>query len=566
MKAIEIKDLTFTYPASQTPTLNHLYLEVEQGDFLAIVGNNGCGKSTFCKCLNGLIPHFIDGDFSGEVHVGGLDTRTSDVGTLATQVGYVYQDFENQIVRPTVLDDASYACLNYAMSDYLERGRAALKMVGLSTREKDYIWQLSGGQTHLLALAGAISLRPDILILDEPIAQLDPQHADEVYEILKTLNEKYGKTIIVIEHHTEYIANYCHHVMLMKEGGVAWKLPVDEALRHVDELQESHIFPPQVTQAAKRMQQAGTLAKTAKLPTTILQGMSTFQNCRYQPSFTRPTVKPETEKPVVTFKEMCVSYRSFKGEDRVVLDHLNLTIHKGDKIALVGSNGAGKSTLMKLMVGLVKPTSGTMFLNGQDVTGQRTEQLSPYVSLVYQNPEDMFIKDSIRHDIAYAMQVRQVTDHAKRTDELLSQFSLETLADRDGRLLSGGQMRKASLAIGIALNPPILLLDEPTANLDIATRHDILRTLKAIQATTDTVMIATHDMQLVCEWASRIVVLDDGKVIADGTRNDIFGNPTLLETVGIRPPEIFSMAQALDHQALLYTVEEFTSHFKEVGS
>ncbi len=566
MKAIEIKDLTFTYPASQTPTLNHLYLEVEQGDFLAIVGNNGCGKSTFCKCLNGLIPHFIDGDFSGEVHVGGLDTRTSDVGTLATQVGYVYQDFENQIVRPTVLDDASYACLNYAMPDYLERGRAALKMVGLSTREKDYIWQLSGGQTHLLALAGAISLRPDILILDEPIAQLDPQHADEVYEILKTLNEKYGKTIIVIEHHTEYIANYCHHVMLMKEGGVAWKLPVDEALRHVDELQESHIFPPQVTQAAKRMQQAGTLAKTAKLPTTILQGMSTFQNCRYQPSFTRPTLKPETEKPVVTFKEMCVSYRSFKGEDRVVLDHLNLTIHKGDKIALVGSNGAGKSTLMKLMVGLVKPTSGTMFLNGQDVTGQRTEQLSPYVSLVYQNPEDMFIKDSIRHDIAYAMQVRQVTDHAKRTDELLSQFSLETLADRDGRLLSGGQMRKASLAIGIALNPPILLLDEPTANLDIATRHDILRTLKAIQATTDTVMIATHDMQLVCEWASRIVVLDDGKVIADGTRNDIFGNPTLLETVGIRPPEIFSMAQALDHQALLYTVEEFTSHFKEVGS
>ena len=566
MKAIEIKDLTFTYPASQTPTLNHLYLEVEQGDFLAIVGNNGCGKSTFCKCLNGLIPHFIDGDFSGEVHVGGLDTRTSDVGTLATQVGYVYQDFENQIVRPTVLDDASYACLNYAMPDYLERGRAALKMVGLSTREKDYIWQLSGGQTHLLALAGAISLRPDILILDEPIAQLDPQHADEVYEILKTLNEKYGKTIIVIEHHTEYIANYCHHVMLMKEGGVAWKLPVDEALRHVDELQESHIFPPQVTQAAKRMQQAGTLAKTAKLPTTILQGMSTFQNCCYQPSFTRPTLKPETEKPVVTFKEMCVSYRSFKGEDRVVLDHLNLTIHKGDKIALVGSNGAGKSTLMKLMVGLVKPTSGTMFLNGQDVTGQRTEQLSPYVSLVYQNPEDMFIKDSIRHDVAYAMQVRQVTDHAKRTDELLSQFSLETLADRDGRLLSGGQMRKASLAIGIALNPPILLLDEPTANLDIATRHDILRTLKAIAATTDTVMIATHDMQLVCEWASRIVVLDDGKVIADGTRDDIFGNPTLLETVGIRPPEIFSMAQALDHQALLYTVEEFTSHFKEVGS
>ena len=183
MNAVEIDNLTYTYPGASQPTLNDISLQIAQGDFLAVVGNNGCGKSTLCKVLNGLIPHFITGTFRGAVRVGGLNTLESDVGVLAQKVGYVYQDFENQIVRPTVLDDASYSCLNYAFPDYLERGRAALAQCGLEGREEEYVWQLSGGQTHLLALAGAVSLSPDILILDEPIAQLDPMHADRIYDV-----------------------------------------------------------------------------------------------------------------------------------------------------------------------------------------------------------------------------------------------------------------------------------------------------------------------------------------------------------------------------------------------
>ena len=225
MSMIEIKNLTYTYPGAEEATLKGVNLEIERGDFLAVVGNNGCGKSTLCKVINGLIPHFITGEFSGTVKIDGADTLDLEIGDLARKVGYVYQDFENQIVRPTVLDDASYACMNYAMKDYLERGRKALAQCGLEGREKDYIWQLSGGQTHLLALAGAVSLQPEVLILDEPIAQLDPQHADRIYEVLKELNRTYGKTIIVIEHHTEYIADYCKHVLLLKDGRAEWKLP-----------------------------------------------------------------------------------------------------------------------------------------------------------------------------------------------------------------------------------------------------------------------------------------------------------------------------------------------------
>ena len=562
MNAVEIDGLTYTYPGAPQPTLKEISLQIEKGDFLAVVGNNGCGKSTLCKALNGLIPHFITGTMEGSVRVEGLDTRESDVGVLAQKVGYVYQDFENQIVRPTVLDDASYACLNYAFPDYLARGRTALRQCGLEGREEEYVWQLSGGQTHLLALAGAVSLQPDILILDEPIAQLDPMHADRIYEVLRDLNENHGKTILVIEHHTEYIADYCKHVMLMRDGQVRWILPTENALQRVEELEECNIFPPQVTQAAHRLRRAGRLPADILLPTTVEGGKTAFAGLHYI-SRERPAPAVPDGESAVSFQDVSLAYRSVKGEPHTVFDGLNLNIRKGEKVALIGSNGAGKSTLMKLMVGLLKPNSGTVSLFEEAIGDKKAEDLSRQISLVYQNPEEMFIKDSIRADIAYAMEVRNVPEWEKRTGELLERFRLTELADRDGRLMSGGQMRRASLAIGIALNPGILLLDEPTANLDIATRREIMAVLEDMKDVIQTAVIATHDMQLVCQWAERIVVLWDGKVVADGPRDEIFARADVVEQVGIRPPEIFSMAQALDRRALCYTVEEFLSSFQE---
>ena len=563
MNAVQIEHLTFTYPGAQQPTLRDVSLTIEKGDFVAIVGNNGCGKSTLCKTLNGLIPQFITGEYEGRVEVCGLDASAADVGALAQKVGYVYQDFENQIVRPTVLDDASYACLNYAMPDYLDRGREALRQCGLQGREDDFIWQLSGGQTHLLALAGVLSLQPEVLILDEPIAQLDPGHADRIYAVLRRLNQEYGKTILVIEHHTEYIADYCKHVLLLKDGRVQWMLPTDDALQRVEELQSCNIFPPQVTIAAHRLRQAGEL-QADRLPTTVEEGRAAFAA---RPGVRTCTVLPQPPagEPVVQFRDVSVRYRSVKGAPRTVFSGLDLTVRRGDKIALIGSNGAGKSTLMKLMVGLLKPAGGAVLLNGKSLHDGGPEGLGRQVSMVYQNPEDMFIQDSIQADIAYAMEARGLPDARSRTDALLERFRLTALRDRDGRLFSGGQMRRASLAIGIALDPGILLLDEPTANLDIATRKEIMRTLDDMKQITETVIIATHDMQLVCEWAERIVVLCGGRVVADGSRDRIFGSQALLDLVGIRPPEIFAMARALDPAACCYTIDDFLSQFTGKG-
>ncbi|MEK4947029.1 MULTISPECIES: ABC transporter ATP-binding protein [Carnobacterium] len=560
---IEIKNLYFNYPSQENYQLEEINLTIEDGEFVAIVGNNGTGKSTLCKLLNGVIPHFIDGDVSGSLKINGVETVDSTVSDLAHTIGYVYQDFENQLIRPKVLDDAAFSCLNNGLEDYVERGMESLELTGLEEQSDEYIWQLSGGQKHLLALAGMTALRPDILILDEPIAQLDPYHALKTYDVLKRFNKELGKTIVVIEHHTDFIGKYCDSVIFMKDNRIQWKLPVNEALVRVEELMEGSIFPPQITQAAHQLAQlSGRNAVT--LPINHDQGKEYFKEYALQTvEKTMPSVRSKQDDVMIYLKDVSLSYDMIKGDKKPIFDSLNLTINKGERVALIGNNGAGKSTLLKLLTGLIKPDSGEIELDGKDIIRLKPEQISDTISYVYQNPENMFIDDSIKRDIAFSMKARNIKGHKERTEALLRQFDLVELAERDGRLLSGGQMRRASLAIGVALNPQIMLLDEPTANLDIATRKSITKTLDDLKDSLETTIIATHDMQLVAEWANRIVVLHEGKVIGNGTREEIFHDETLLQLAGIDPPEIFKLAKSMNSDASIYTVDQFVDQLQK---
>lgn len=560
---IEIKNLYFNYPSQENYQLEEINLTIEDGEFVAIVGNNGTGKSTLCKLLNGVIPHFIDGDVSGSLKINGVETVDSTVSDLAHTIGYVYQDFENQLIRPKVLDDAAFSCLNNGLEDYVERGMEALELTGLEEQSDEYIWQLSGGQKHLLALAGMTALRPDILILDEPIAQLDPYHALKTYDVLKRFNKELGKTIVVIEHHTDFIGKYCDSVIFMKDNRIQWKLPVKEALVRVEELLEGSIFPPQITQAAHQLAQISE-RNALTLPINHDQGKDYFKEYALQTvEKTMPSVRSKQDDAMIYLKDVSLSYDMIKGDKKPIFDSLNLTINKGERVALIGNNGAGKSTLLKLLTGLIKPDSGEIELDGKDIIRLKPEQISDTISYVYQNPENMFIDDSIKRDIAFSMKARNIKDYKERTEALLRQFDLVELAERDGRLLSGGQMRRASLAIGVALNPQIMLLDEPTANLDIATRKSITKTLDDLKDSLETTIIATHDMQLVAEWANRIVVLHEGKVIGNGTREEIFHDETLLQLAGIDPPEIFKLAKSMNSDASIYTVDQFVDQLQK---
>ncbi|RLL43686.1 ABC transporter ATP-binding protein [Oceanobacillus piezotolerans] len=556
MTLISIENVTFQYPGAEKPVLKDVSLTIEEGEFIAIMGSNGSGKSTLCKLLNGLIPHYYVGDFSGKVTVNGLETSEHKVAELSHQVGYVYQDFENQLVRPRVLEDASFAPLNYGLSDYKERGKRALMRVGFVGHEDEFIWQLSGGQKHLLALAGAIALEPNILIIDEPVAQLDPQHAEEIYEVLKVLNERDGVTIIVIEHHTEFIAEYCDQAVLMHDGEVVWKRPVREALVAVEELYSKQIYPPQVTQAAYHLNPEDTL------PIKLQEGIQHFTVHEEKGSAVSQEMKIETES-LVTFEDVHFSYKTINRKKKKILKGLHVTLQKGDRIALVGNNGAGKSSLMRLMTGLVKPEKGKVNVKGLDTRDYPPERFADLVTYIYQNPEEMFIEDNVRKDVEFFLKARKVENYERQVDSILAQFELTDLQDRDSRLMSGGQQRRASLAIGVAMNPSIILLDEPTANLDIATRKHITKLIHSLKEQVEAVVIATHDMQLVAEWANRIIVMKDGEIIHDGNRESVFFNHKLLELAGLKAPQILELSRMLGME-LQYSVDDFVAAYRKV--
>lgn len=567
---ISIHNLSFIYPGAEEYVLKNINLVIEPGDFVAIVGGNGSGKTTFCKTLNGLIPHYYVGDFEGTVEIQGINTLESSVTVLAKKVGYVYQDYENQLIRPIVLDDVSFAPLNYGYPDYLERGKRALSLLGIEELADQFIWELSGGQKHLVALAGVLSLDPDVIIIDEPAAQLDPVNANLIYEKLKILNETFQKTIIVIEHHTEFIGTYCRSVIMMEKGSILWKEPVKKALNRVEELIEKNIYPPQITQVAKKLTLPSAIPSQAmELPVTLKESDGFFRNLSLssKPNCLINIVneKKEPNEPVIHFERVSQGYKTLDGTVKRVLNQLTLTFYERERIAIVGSNGAGKSTLLRMISGIVKPMEGNVYVLGKNTHKMLPEELSEQVTYIYQNPELMFINDSIRREIEYFHKVRKNQDIESITEEIITRFHLSEIQHKDGRMLSGGQQRRASLAIGMAMRPTVILLDEPTASLDIASRKEMILMLEQLKEKVKTAIIATHDMQLVAEWADRVLVMNQGKLIADGRTEEILNDPDLLKQAHLSPPQVIELSRILGLNPAALSVEECVCRLQNGG-
>lgn len=580
---IRLDHVNFAYSDTNTLVLDDISLTIPTGSFVAVVGDNGAGKSTFCKLLNGIIPHFIDGELAGTIVIDGQDISKLKPSHLAHKIGYVYQDFENQILRPKVLDDAAFGLLNAGEEDYINISMEILATLDLAHLADEYVWQLSGGQKHLLALAGVLVMSPDVIVLDEPIAQLDPSHALKIYENLAYLNRGLGKTIIVIEHNADFIGKYCDHILFMKNHKLAWFLPVKDALQKVDELMSGGIYPPQVTLLGHAIRKKG-ISQELSLPIDLPEALN-FMAAAKVPAVTQVVatqgggndqvqgdshIKPDanlftealnteegaTKEAIIRMADVSVAYDRINEPAHHVIDHMTLEINKGDRLAIIGNNGAGKSTIMKLLMSLVKPKTGQVVIDGHDTKKLRPEEISNILGYVYQNPENMFIEDSIEKDIAYSMKARGHKDYQEQAEALLAQFQLTDLRERDGRLLSGGQMRRASLAIGVSLGPKALLLDEPTASLDMATRQRITQILRDVSSSIETVIIATHDMQLVAEWANRIIVVNQGQIIGDGKREEIFTNHDLLERAGIAVPAMIELTRNLEGDTY-FSIDEY---------
>lgn len=567
---IYLDRVTFSYPGTSSAVLDDLSISVEAGEFISVLGGNGSGKTSFCRVLTGLIPHFYRGGFSGTATVNGLAITDHPVATLAGHVGYVYQDFENQLLRPRVGDDVAFSAVNYGHQDHHERARRAMQFLGIDHLADRIIWELSGGERHLVAIAGALALDPAVLVIDEPISQLDPIHARTVYERLGALNRETGTTIVVVEHFTEFVGEFCTHAALLESGTLRWKLSSREALGRIDELEEAGLAPPPVTRIAYSLGMSGQLPVTVEetrgriaetFGSPAPAAIATFSKGKVRGA--RSAARAEGNPEVLArFREFGHYYLTLSGKRHQVLTDVDLEITSGERIAIVGGNGSGKSTLLKILAGIARPRAGSVEVCGLDTRKHRAETLSEWVSLVYQQAHEMFIEDSVRGDIGYFLHQRHRPDAGEVVDELIVEFGLQALAERDGRLLSGGQMRRASLAIAAGMQPRLLLLDEPTSSLDVANRTLILAMLERLDRWVSTAIIATHDMELVARWADRVISVADGGILSDLPTRAFFEDSARLRAARVREPQVVELSKALTGGTVALDSDEFLQMYE----
>ncbi|WP_156759036.1 ABC transporter ATP-binding protein [Microbacterium karelineae] len=571
---IEVRDLSFRYPGADRDTLRNVNLTIERGDFVAVVGGNGSGKTTLCKTFNGLVPHYWSGEFAGSVRVAGSDTWDSSVARLSWSVGYVYQDFPNQLVRPTVRDEVAFGPINFGFDDHAERTQDALEAVGIADLADRFVWQLSGGQAHRVALASVLALRPEVIVVDEPVAELDPAAAHDVYERLTQLNRERGITVITIEHHAEFIAQYARSVVLMSDGAPVWHLHAGEALARAGELAEHGIPAPQVVDALRRIDIAGTPRSVADAAALVRAADASRaysgEADAWSDGAAHASIGEVDElasgaaaadlRPIVAqARAVSHGFRSVSGEIEPVIDDLDLSLRAGDRVALIGGNGSGKTTLMRLLAGIHVPRSGDIELEGANTRSKRAGRLAERAAYLYQHPERMFLKASVREDVALFPESRRDPVAEEVVDRILERVRLTEFAGRDGRTLSGGQQRRATLAIGLAMRPGLLLLDEPTASLDVASRDDVIDMLADLDGEIACTVIATHDMHLVAEWATRVIALEAGRVLADTTPRELFAADEMLEAARLVPPQVTQLGRALGMDPPPLTVDEFAA-------
>lgn len=555
---IEVSGLRFGYPGAQTDSVVDVSLTIDSGDFVAVVGGNGSGKTTLCKTFNGLIPHYWAGDFAGHVRIGGIDTTDVSVAQLAHRVGYVYQDFGNQLVRATVEDEVSFGPVNFGLDDHRERTEDALETLGIAALRKQFVWQLSGGQQHLVAIASVFAMRPDVIIVDEPVAELDPLHAEQVYDKLAQINEERGTTIVAIEHHAEFVARYCRSVILMADGRLQWHLPVRDALARHGELTQHGIPAPQILQALRSIDSAAPTALTVAEAATHVRSLG--WKVADAPRDTLTAVATTRDRELVAdVQRASFGYSTVSGGRTATITELDLQLFDGDRVALVGGNGAGKSTLMKLLTGLKVPLDGEVEIEGVNTRTVSPALMADRVSYLHQRPEQMFLNDSVRGDISMFPSQRKRPEWQSLVDEIIERMNLVEVAHRDGRMLSGGQQRRATLGVGLAMTPSLLLLDEPTSSLDLATRDAVTDLLADLSDRIRCVVVATHDMHLVAEWAQRVIVLGGGRVLRDTTPADLFDDQELMADAQLVSPQISQLGHALGMSPPPLTVNELRS-------
>ncbi|WP_045408309.1 ABC transporter ATP-binding protein [Vibrio jasicida] len=557
---IEFSNFSFRYESLDKPTLKNINLRIEKGEKIVIIGPSGSGKSTLGQCLNGLIPHAIKGETSGQLTINGQDTAPFDMHQFTEKVGTVLQDTDSQFVGLSIGEDIAFALENQLMSniDMYPLVKATAKMVDLEQMLDRSPHDLSGGQKQRVSLAGILVDDVDILLFDEPLAALDPKTGKKTIEIIDDLHRETGKTIIIIEHRLEDVLHRSvDRIILMESGEIIADTTPDEILTS-PLLEEYGIREPLYLSALK---EAGCAiegdAKPSSLSTLPLAQYQSAVNAWFEAS--KATNVEEQAETLLAVRNLTYSYDGEKN----ALEDVSFDVKRGEFVSVLGKNGSGKSTITKLVMGVIEPDNGSMILNGQDLNELSIFERSQKVGVVMQNPNHMISHHMIFDEVAFGLRNRGVEEKQVEAKvlEVLELCGLSKYRHWPIEALSYGQKKRVTIASILALEPELLILDEPTAGQDYRNYTSMLSFIEKLNRELGiTVMIISHDMHLVLEYTTRSIVIADSKLIADAPMIEVFSSPALLDQANLATTSLYELATELG----IENTNDFMQHFIDV--
>lgn len=571
MSVITVENLRYRYPHAKELALDGLDFSVEKGEFIGIIGENGAGKSTLSQALMGLVPQFYKGAYGGTVMADGIEAGRTPVAQLCGHVGLVFQNPFNQLsgAKDNVYEEVAFGMQNLGVpaEEMKNRVEEALKLLDIWQYRDRNPFDLSGGQMQRVAIASVLVMRPDVMILDEPTSQLDPEGSDEVFKAVETLTGS-GITILMIEQKIEKLAAYCDRILLLHKGKqIAFDTP--QKVFSMSDLNDYGIQAPAFTRICKA---EGVTLADGTYPVTVEEAAGVLREKRLEASACADggeraqraagaelaQAGGPTESAGSSDEQFCIENLDFSYlADVPVLKNLNMKLDKRPT-AIIGQNGAGKTTLVKLLKGLLKPVSGSICFHGEDISGKTVAMLAGNVGYVFQNPDDQIFKYNVMDEILFGplnigMDAERAKKEAERALELTGLTGKEKENPYDLELY---ERKMTAIASVLAMDTDVLILDEPTIAQDWKGRQIIGGIIRSLSERGKLVIAILHDMDFVAENFERVIIMAHGQVLADGTAKEVFAQEEALKKARLQKPYVMQLCEALGYEKSYLTVEE----------
>lgn len=562
-RVIEFHNFSFKYHSQKNPTLKNIHLNIYEGEKVLIVGPSGSGKSTIGHCINGLIPFSYKGEMTGSLKVMGQETKELNIFALSKMVGTVLQDPDGQFIGLTVGEDIAFALENDCtpQKEMFEIVKDASKMVEMDDYLPASVHHLSGGQKQRVSLAGVMVDKVDILLFDEPLANLDPATGKYAITLIDKIQKETNTTVVIIEHRLEDVLyRHVDRIIVVNDGSIVADMSPDQLLT-TNILEETNIREPLYIKAVKY---AGCELTEDMHPADFDQFKADLCRKNLLEWFedSNPKTPSKEGKTILELKNISFSY----SPGHETIKDVSFSINKGEMVSIVGKNGAGKSTITKLICGFEKPSSGSILFNGKDITNETIKERSLKIGMVMQNPNHMISKHMIFDEVALGLKVRGVAEAEikERVDNTLKICGLYPFRNWPISALSFGQKKRVTIASILVLEPDIIILDEPTAGQDFRHYTDIMEFLVQINRQGVTIMMITHDMHLMLEYTERAIVFAEGRKIADDSAVNVLSDIDIIEQANLKETSLYNLALKTGIPEPRKFVERFIEYDREV--